>query len=57
MNGLCWLAGGNMQNEEDWDDMFCAMDMQKSDKDQESHFPGELEDDVEVFFMMMLGLG
>ena len=46
-----------MQNEEDWDDMFCEMDMQKSDNNQESHFPGEREDDVEEFFMMMLGLG
>ena len=45
-----------MLNEEDWDEMFCEMEHQGVDSNQESHFPGELEDDVEVFFVMMLGL-
>ena len=42
---------------ENWDDMFCEVEDQGVGSNQESHFPGELEDDVEVFFMMMLGLG
>jgi len=46
-----------MGNEEDWDDMFCEVEEQGVGSNQEYHFPGELEDDVEVFFMMMLGLG
>ena len=41
-----------MQNEEDWDDMFCEIEEQGV-----TNFPEEMEDDVEVFFMMMLGLG
>jgi len=45
-----------MQNEEAWDDMFCEMAEQGADSNQECHFPGELEDDVEVLFMIMLGL-
>ena len=46
-----------MPNEEDWDDMFCDMEDQGFDNNQDGRFPGELEDDVEVFFMIMLGLG
>ena len=46
-----------MLNEEDWDDKFCEMEDQGAGSNQECHFPGELEDDVEVFFMMLLGLG
>ena len=46
-----------MLNEEDWDDMFCEVEEQGVNSDQMCHFPGELEDDVEVFFMMLLGLG
>ena len=45
-----------MVNEEDLGDMFCEMKDQGSIINQDCHFPGELEDDVEVFFMMMLGL-
>jgi hypothetical protein len=46
-----------MGKEEDWDDMFCEVEDQVFNGKQECHFPGELEDDVEVYFMMMLGLG
>ena len=46
-----------MQNEEKWKDILCEVEEQGVASNQECHFPGELEDDVEVFFMMMLGLG
>ena len=42
---------------EDCDDMFWGIEEQKLSDNQDLQFPGELEDDVEVFFMMMLGLG
>ena len=42
---------------EDWDDMFCEIEEPGFNNNQDWHFPEEFEDDVEVFFMMMLGLG
>ena len=46
-----------MQNEGDWDDMFCEIEEQGVNSYGIYDFPEELEDDVEVLFMMMLGLG
>lgn len=48
-----------MQNGEKWDDIFYAdaEEARGSDTEQAVHFPEEMEDDVEVFFMMMFGLG
>jgi hypothetical protein len=45
-----------MQNEEAWDDMFCEINEQGFSSNHACHFSGEPEDDVEVLFMMMLGL-
>jgi len=43
---------------EDLDDMFCEIeDPGFNNSKQDWHSPEEMENDVEVFFMMMLGLG